>query len=75
MDYLQKFIVRIAGNNGVRIIGPADEPVAKVNDIYHKVIYLKEERHDLLTMIKDKVEQYIEANQGYESVNIQFDLN
>lgn len=75
MDYLQKFIVRIAGNTGVRIIGPADEPVAKVNDIYHKVIYLKEERHDLLTMIKDKVEQYIEANQGYESVNIQFDLN
>lgn len=75
MDYLQKFIVRIAGNTGVRIIGPADEPIAKVNDIYHKVIYLKEERHDLLTMIKDKVEQYIEANQGYESVNIQFDLN
>ena len=75
MDYLQKFIVRIAGNTSVRIIGPADEPVAKVNDIYHKVIYLKEERHDLLTMIKDKVEQYIEANQGYESVNIQFDLN
>lgn len=75
MDYLQKFIVRIAGNTGVRIIGPADEPVAKVNDIYHKVIYLKEERHDLLTMIKDKVQQYIEANQGYESVNIQFDLN
>lgn len=75
MDFLHKFIVRIAGSTDIRLIGPADEAVSRINDIYHKVLYIKEERRELLTTIKNKVEQYIEVNPGYEKVNIQFDIN
>ena len=75
MDYLKKFIDVVVKKNPVQVLGPADETVAKVNDIYKKVIYVKYQDSKILTMIKNKVEQYIEMNDGYKRVNIQFDMN
>ena len=40
-DWLRKIAVRAAGKVPVQVLGPADEPVAKIQDIYRKVIYLK----------------------------------
>lgn len=55
-------------------MGPVDEQVAKINDIYRKVIYLKYHDRKILTMIKHKVEQYIEMNEGYSTVHVLFDM-
>lgn len=74
MDYLKKFIDVLVKKSQVQVLGPVDEPIAKVNDIYRKVIYLKYREKKILIMIKNKVEQYIEMNEGYHTVNIQFDV-
>lgn len=75
MDYLGRIVRMMAKSSEVQILGPVDEPVAKVNDIYRKVLYLKYRDRRILTMIKNKVEQYIEMNEGYQSVAIQFDMD
>jgi primosomal protein N' (replication factor Y) len=56
-------------------IGPADASVAKVNDIYKKVIYLKTENYQTLVRIKDRVEQFTRENRDYKDVTVQFDFN
>ena len=75
MEYLKQFITALIKKGRVQTIGPAPETVAKVNDIYRRVIYLKYEDEKILTMIKNKVEQYIEMNEGYRKIGIQFDMN
>lgn len=73
--YLKKFIMQVTGNGHVAVLGPADETVAKIQDQYRKVIYLKHGRQDVLTAVKNKIEQYVAINQGFETVAITFDVN
>lgn len=54
------------------IIGPADAPVAKVNDIYRKMIYLKGQDYEALTKVKDAIEKYDAANPQYADITLQF---
>ncbi len=44
----------------VAVIGPTEPAVAKINDIYRKVLYLKCGNYDTLVEIKDSLEQYLE---------------
>ena len=57
------------------VIGPAAPTVAKINDIYRQVIYLKSNRYEALVEVKDRLEAYIEAEGFSGNVNIQFDFN
>ena len=41
MDYLGRFVERIGEKYHLHVIGPAYASVGKINDVYHKVIYLK----------------------------------
>lgn len=59
----------------VYIVGPADATVAKVNDIYKKVIYLKTQEYATLVKIKDMAEKFTRDNRDYKDVMIQFDFN
>lgn len=54
------------------IIGPADAALAKVNDIYRKVIYIKGQDDDALIKVKDAIEKYDAANPQYADISIQF---
>lgn len=74
MDYLKKYLENLENRAGIGIIGPADEAVSKINDIYRKVIYIKHKNSQMLTKIKDMVEQYIEINSGYDTIGIQYDV-
>ena len=71
----QEFIRQGSGRCEAAVIGPADEPIAKINDIYRKVIYLKSEDERILMAVKDRMEKYIEINRGFQSLKIQFDMN
>ncbi|MDY3917500.1 MAG: primosomal protein N' [Candidatus Limivivens sp.] len=73
MNYLKKFLDRLAGRYQAGIIGPADENVAKINDVYRKVIYVKQEEERVLTMLKAKAEQYMEINEGFQKITVQFE--
>lgn len=73
--YLKEFAVRISGAEEVAIIGPANPGIGKINDVYRKVLYLKTEKYDTLIKMKNKLEQYIEVNPGFNPMRIQFDFN
>ena len=73
-EYLKKYAARV-NLNQVNVIGPASPYVGKVNDVYRRVLYFKHARYDVLTDMKDKLEQYIEVNTGFAKLRIQFDFN
>lgn len=73
--YLRDFAIRADKSGKLQIIGPASPYVGKVNDIYRKVLYLKSEDYQALTAVKNHMEQYIEMNQGFQTLRIQFDFN
>lgn len=60
---------------GLAAIGPSDCTIAKINDIYKKVIYVKQNEYDKLVMVKNSLEQYINNNERYKNINVQFDFN
>lgn len=74
MDYLVKMIQRMPESARIRVLGPTAESIGKIQDEYRKVIYIKGEDLQILTGIKNKLEKYIEMNEGYRTVQIQFDL-
>ena len=74
--YLKEFSIRIAPKETAKMIGPASPEIGKINDVYRKVIYIKDEDlYDTLVRIKNELEQYIEVNPGYRKMRIQFDFN
>lgn len=75
MDYLGRFVERIGEKYHLHVIGPAYASVGKINDVYHKVIYLKHQEERVLMDIKDKAEKYIELNSGFRKLYIQFDYS
>ena len=73
--YLAKFVRQAAGKYQAQVIGPADEPVAKINDIYRKAIYIKHDEIKKLTAVKNLTEQYVEINTGFKDIRIQYEVN
>ncbi len=73
VTYLAKFIRQLAVRRGITVIGPADETVAKVNDVYRKAMYLKHADFKVLTSVKNIVEQYVEMNEGFKDISVQFE--
>ena len=66
---------RISLAESIQLTGPADAAVAKVNDIYKKVIYLRAANYNCLVQMKDSVECYVKDNASYKNIMIQFDFN
>ena len=77
-EFLRQKETRLAtGSHAERVylVGPADAAVAKVNDIYKKVIYLRAADYGRLVQIKDSVESYVKDKASYKNTIIQFDFN
>lgn len=72
--HLKNYGERI-GQGKVKVIGPTSPYVGKVNDVYRRVIYIKHRDYRLLIHMKDKLEQYIELNSGFQKLWIQYDFN
>lgn len=73
--YVKEYVVRIGRGGRLQVIGPASPGVGKVNDVYRKVLYIKCGEYRLLTEAKNRLEQYIEINRGFQTLRIQFDFN
>ncbi len=56
------------------LIGPVNLPVYKVNDIYRKILYIKNENYDILIQIRKNMEAYMKAREGKKSPAVQYDL-
>jgi primosomal protein N' (replication factor Y) len=60
------------------IIGPAAASIAKINDIFRFVIYVKAEEYAILTSLKDRVEKYVKelTDTGkLRGMSVQFDFD
>jgi primosomal protein N' (replication factor Y) len=57
------------------IIGPASPPVAKINDVFRKMIYLKSSDRRKMVELKNYLERKITENTEFRNINIQFDFN
>lgn len=73
VDYLARFLRQIAKKQEALVIGPADEAVAKINDVYRKALFVKHSRTSVLTSLKNILEQYIEINRGFDAIRINFE--
>ena len=77
---LAKDIKELIEKSGVdikslRIIGPADANISRINDIYRKVIYIKSQEYEKLVKIKDFIEVQFEQMDARKRASIQFDFN
>lgn len=72
-DYLSRFARQAAAKYQASVIGPADEAIARINDVYRKALYIKHSEPSRLTAIKNIMEQYIEINTGFQEIKINFE--
>lgn len=75
MEYLKRYLLRVRKDEKTQIIGPAAESVAKINDLYRGVLYVRQGGNEDLFVLREKLERYIEINKGFNPVYIQFDYN
>lgn len=73
LEYLKKVALRICRNGEIQVIGPAPSSIYRVKDIYRRNLFLKGDSLDRLSAARRKLERYLEANPGFDSVQIQFD--
>ena len=59
----------------LRVIGPANATIYKINDVYTRVIYYKAEDRDLLVAVKDSMEDFVHTEEeSFKKVSLQFDF-
>lgn len=59
----------------LEIIGPVKANVAKVNDIYRYVLYMKHFEYDYLKSLKNFMEGFIDYSVIFKGCSVQFDFN
>ncbi len=75
MGFIRQFISRLGAGRDAQVIGPTALAVGKVQDVYRRVIYVKEKEEDRLRKLKDQVEAYVQINEGFRGLQIQFDFH
>lgn len=58
-----------------QIIGPAPASIAKANDIYRRVIYIKNEEYNTLIGLKNYIEGYYSYSDQFFGCNLAFDFD
>lgn len=58
----------------LQIVGPAEAPVYKINDIYRKILYLKHKNYDILLQIKEELEEAAKDQPWSSKVQFLFDM-
>lgn len=65
----------VSDTDPVRLIGPADATISRINDIYRKVLYLKSDDYTSLILVKDRMERLADTAPKLKEAGIQFDFN
>ena len=73
-EVLKDVIIKNQCKTDAKLIGPTDASVGKINDIYRKMIYIKSGNRDTLVRLKDRAEEYLDANRN-KSVRVTFDMD
>ncbi len=73
-EYLGKYARHISMRSDAQVLGPADETVTRIADQYRKVLYLKANNAKEVQLLREKLDRYIEINEGFKHVLIQYDV-
>lgn len=57
------------------VIGPVPASVYKVNDIYRKILYMKQENYDILIRIQKRLQELWEEDERCRANTIQYDFS
>lgn len=74
MDLVRDSVVRHFGAC-LEVIGPVPAPVYKVNDIYRKILYMKQENYDILIRIRNYVQERWDETEDCKQLAIQYDFS
>lgn len=75
-DRLAAYITPQADQEKVQMIGPVDASVYKINDIYRKILYLKQENYDILIKIRDHIDCFQqEKSEIFKGIVVQYDFS
>ncbi|MDD3253728.1 MAG: primosomal protein N' [Lachnospiraceae bacterium] len=74
MEQVQAAVQRKFGRE-VMLIGPVPAPVYKVNDIYRKILYMKQENYDILIRIQKYVQERWDETESCKKLTIQYDFS
>lgn len=74
-DILQQKLTEYGQSSKVRVIGPCDATIARVNDRYRRVIYLKHVKYEKLVYVKDQAERFLEEQPAFKECFITFDFD
>ena len=66
---------KTAGGGRLQFIGPADAGLARLKDVYRKVLYLKSADLSALLSVKEKLEPELVREERLRALNIQFDMD
>lgn len=71
------FYIRNCSENDrdMKIIGPSAPVIAKIRDIYRRVVYIKNYRYNELVALKDQIEMYVSEKKELQDFSLQFDFN
>ena len=71
----QALEITLEKENEVKIIGPTKASIAKLNDIYRQVMYIKSVDDTVLIEIKNFLEGFSRHSEKMKTVNVQFDFD
>ena len=75
-DSLAAHITPQADEEKIKMIGPVDASVYKINDIYRKILYLKHENYDILIKIRNQMDWFQqEKRELFKGVMVQYDFS
>ncbi len=59
----------------IQLIGPVPAAVYKVNDIYRKILYMKQRNYDILIRIQTYIQDRWDETEACRKLNIQYDFS
>ncbi len=72
-EYLARYAERVGKKYQATVMGPADERISKIKDVYYKALYIRHPDAFVLTSIKNSLEKYIGMNSGFTEIKIRFE--
>ena len=57
------------------VVGPSDAPIARIQDVYRRVLYMKHPDYLVLVKVKDFLEKKLRDLTEWKKVSVQFDFN
>ncbi len=60
---------------GVQVIGPTDETIARINQVYRRILYIKHADYRILVRLKDLMEEYVRLNNGFDRLQVQYNFD